>query len=68
MNPLDTIARLEALAAEPKPWLATIYLDNGTTRTMRQPREAMAKAHCERLASKAGFVRAAVTYESESSK
>ena len=61
----DVIARLEALAAEPKPWLATIYLDNGTTRTMRQPREALAQAHCERLSGKAGFVSATVTYQPE---
>lgn len=61
----DIIARLEALAAESKPWLATIYRDNGTTRTLRQPRKAMAQAHCERLASMPGFIRATVTYQPE---
>lgn len=61
----NVIAHLEALAAAPKPWLATIYLDNGTVRTMRQPRREMAIAHCERLSTKRGFIRATVTYQPE---
>jgi hypothetical protein len=61
----DVIARLEALAAAPKPWIATIHCDNGTTRTLRQPTKAMAVAHAEHMATKKGFVRAVVEYSPE---
>lgn len=60
-----TLNRLEALAAAPKPWLATIFLDNGTTRTLRQPRRDMAVAYAKRLSTKTGFVRATVTHSPE---
>lgn len=63
---MDTLKRLEALAAAPKPWLATIYLDDGSTRELRQPRRDMAIAHVERLSTKKGFVRGVVTYAPES--
>jgi hypothetical protein len=59
------LARIEALAAAPKPWLATIFCDDGTARTLRQPRREMAIAHAERMSSKRGFVRATVEYAPE---
>lgn len=59
------LARLEALAAAPKPWLVTIHCDNGTTRTLRQPRRDMAIAHAERMSNKRGFVRATVEHSPE---
>lgn len=61
----SVIARLEALAAAPKPWLVTIHCDNGTTRTLRQPRREMAIAHAERMSTKRGFVRATVEHSPE---
>ena len=35
--------RLEALAAAPKPWLVSVTYDSGKVRTLRQPREVMAR-------------------------
>jgi hypothetical protein len=58
----EILARLQALAAAPKPWLATIYLADGSTREHRQPSRDMAIAECERLSTKRGFVRATVEY------
>lgn len=62
---MTLIERLEALAAAPKPWLATVYCDNGEVRTLRQSRENMARAHIERLSTKRGFVRGTVEYSPE---
>lgn len=59
------LGRLEKLVAEPKPWLATIHLEDGSTREHRQPRREMAIAECERLSTKRGFVRAVVEYSPE---
>ena len=47
-----TIARLEALANAPKPWLVTVTYKCGKIRTIRQPREVMARNHAEREARK----------------
>ena len=46
---MDIVARLEALAKEPKPWLCSVTLPDGTIRQHRQPREAMARAYGQRL-------------------
>lgn len=54
MDIAATLNRLEALAAGPKPWLATITLPNGTERTLRQPREDMARRWATRMNSKYG--------------
>lgn len=51
---MNAVARLEALAAGPKPWLVTTIYADGRTRTLRQPREAMARNFAEREASKIG--------------
>lgn len=45
--------RLEALANGPKPWLVTIVWSH-ETRTLRQPREAMARNYAEREARRIG--------------
>ena len=50
---MDMVARLEALAAGPKPWLVTSIWSNGE-RTLRQPREAMARNYAEREARRIG--------------
>lgn len=49
-----TLARLEALASAPKPWLCTVTLPDGSKREHRQPREAMARAYGQRLADSYG--------------
>jgi hypothetical protein len=51
---IDTIARLEALASDPKPWLVTTTYQCGKVRMLRQPREAMARNYAAREAGKVG--------------
>ena len=57
-------ARLEALAAAPKPWLCTVTLSDGTARPFRALSEGAAKAYGQRLADNHGcpFI---VTYSPE---
>lgn len=51
---METLARLEALASGPKPWLVTVRYDSGKVRQLRQPREAMARAFADREAARIG--------------
>lgn len=52
---LSTISRLEALASGPKSWLITTTYECGKVRTLRQPREAMARNYAERESLKIGI-------------
>lgn len=54
MNISQTINRLESLANGPKPWLVTVTYQCGKVRTIRQPREGMARNHAAREAGKIG--------------
>lgn len=51
---MNTVARLEALATGPRPWLVTVHYRDGEKRQCRQPREAMAEAMAERERRKIG--------------
>lgn len=51
---MNAMERLTALVAAPKPWLVTIVYACGKVRTLRQPREAMARNFAEREARKIG--------------
>lgn len=51
---MDIIAKLEALAAGPKPWAAVTTYKSGRVRVLAQPREAMARNHAEMEARKIG--------------
>lgn len=51
---MDILDRLNALAAAPKPWLVTTTYACGKVRTLRQPREAMARNFAERETRKIG--------------
>lgn len=50
---MDMVARLEALASGPKPWLVTSVWSDGP-RTLRQPKEAMARNYAERESQRIG--------------
>lgn len=50
---MDMTARLEALASGPKPWLVTSVWSDGE-RTLRQPKEAMARNYAERESRRIG--------------
>lgn len=45
---MDMTARLEALAAGPKPWVVTTTFADGRVRTLRQPFEKSARNFAER--------------------
>lgn len=45
---MDIRSKLEAMAAAPKNWQAVWLMPNGDSRTIRQPREGMAKSWLDR--------------------
>jgi hypothetical protein len=45
---MDPTARLEALAAAPKPWLVSVAYEDGHIRTIRQPLQQQAINIAER--------------------
>lgn len=45
---MDVTARLEAIAAGPKPWLIKTIFEDGRVRTLRQPFEKSARNFAER--------------------
>jgi hypothetical protein len=51
---MDMIARLEALASGPKPWLVTTTYEDGRVRTLRQPMEVQARNYAEREGRRIG--------------
>jgi hypothetical protein len=51
---MDMTARLEALAAAPKPWLVSVVYEDGRVRTIRQPLEKQAINIAERESARIG--------------